>query len=467
MPETTPAHGLSLAPFRALRYTADSARLGNLLCPPYDVISAIERSTLLSLDPDNAVQIVLPVVDGGVPSGKSGADEPESNTGYDRAAATLARWERDGTLAVDQAPSLYVYEMSTAATNTEPPSVTRGLVGAVELRDPRDGVILPHENTMAGPVADRLALMEATQANVEPIYLVYDGGGAASRVVADVKAPWTDHDSASTDPSDPYADFVVSATTPDGTVHRLWAITDTATLSDIADDLAHRNALIADGHHRYATYRQLAQRRRQRDGPGPWDRGLALLVDSSIYGPQVHAIHRVIPNLDLDRAVQLAAADFEVQPITDPDQALAQHVGDRAAGAAGFAVVLTDGRRHFAVSSPRTGLVESARREYEPSALMELDVSILHRVLIERSWDLADTERTVQYAHSRADALSMAAAASGTAVLLRPTPASAVAAVAAVGARMPRKSTLFTPKPASGLVMRRFADEPISGPQVW
>ena len=48
----------------------------------------------------------------------------------------------------------------------------------------------------------------------------------------------------------------------------------------------------------------------------------------------------------------------------------------------------------------------------------------------------------------------------GTAVLLRPTPVEAVAAVAAAGARMPRKSTLFTPKPASGLVMRRFADQP-------
>jgi uncharacterized protein (DUF1015 family) len=34
-----------------------------------------------------------------------------------------------------------------------------------------------------------------------------------------------------------------------------------------------------------------------------------------------------------------------------------------------------------------------------------------------------------------------------------------VAQVAAAGARMPRKSTLFTPKPASGLVIRRFADQ--------
>jgi uncharacterized protein (DUF1015 family) len=42
---------------------------------------------------------------------------------------------------------------------------------------------------------------------------------------------------------------------------------------------------------------------------------------------------------------------------------------------------------------------------------------------------------------------------------MRPTPVSAVVAVARAGGRMPRKSTLFTPKPASGLVLRRFADD--------
>ena len=80
-------------------------------------------------------------------------------------------------LVPDETPALYVYEME------EGPSRTRGLVGAVGLTPPEAGVVLPHENTMAGPVADRLALTEATQANLEPIYLVYSGGGAAAQAV--------------------------------------------------------------------------------------------------------------------------------------------------------------------------------------------------------------------------------------------------------------------------------------------
>jgi len=78
--------------------------------------------------------------------------------------------------------------------------------------------------------------------------------------------------------------------------------------------------------------------------------------------------------------------------------------------------------------------------------------------LVEATWKLEDTVDVVGYAHSVDEAIEAARRSGGTAVLLRPTPVAAVAAVAAAGARMPRKSTLFTPKPASGLVMRRFAD---------
>ena len=81
----------------------------------------------------------------------------------------MTDWTVDGELAVDDVPALYVYEMRTHDQPAEPGTVTRGLVGAVELRDPADGVILPHENTMSGPVSDRLALMTATEANLEPI----------------------------------------------------------------------------------------------------------------------------------------------------------------------------------------------------------------------------------------------------------------------------------------------------------
>jgi uncharacterized protein (DUF1015 family) len=312
--------------------------------------------------------------------------------------------------------------------------VTRGLVGAVELHDPADGVILPHENTMAGPVSDRLALMTATEANLEPIFLVYDGGGAASALVASVSelTPLFD------------------TRTLDGIRHRLWAVVDPSVLAAIADDLATRRALIADGHHRYATYRQLQAN--HGGVPGPWDRGLTLLVDTSTYGPQVHPVHRVVA-LEWQVLLDLTRRAATVRPIelVDATEALDQTEG--------FAVVITNGTDTALVSELQPEVVAQGLGADADTALGQLDVSVLHRVLVERVWGLEDTVDTVGYAHDVAEAITAAKATNGAAVLLRATPVQAVAEVAAAGARMPRKSTLFTPKPASGVLFRRFADQ--------
>ncbi len=301
--------GLSLAPFRGLRPHVDAARLGSLLSPPYDVIDAERRRRLLDQDPDNVVAVVLP--------------EP-TPAGYADAAQRLARWVDEGLFAVDEEPTLYVYELRDSSGH-----VTRGLLGAVELRAAADGVILPHENTMAGPVADRLEVMTATGTDLEPIYLVYDGGGPASELLhsVDGQAP------------------AAEAITPDGVRHRLWRVTDPEALTTVANDLATRRALIADGHHRYATYQERQRRRRAADGAGPWDRGLALVVDSSEYGPQVHAIHRVIAGVSLAEAVDaLAGWSAAEQVQTSPADTLAAL--DQFHG---FAAVLSDGTTSYIV----------------------------------------------------------------------------------------------------------------------
>ena len=414
--------GLRLVPFRALRYAdAGGERLARLLSPPYDVISEDERRALESADPHNIVRLILPRDPSGDPGGA-----------YRAAAATLARWRAEGTLRPDRSPALYVYEMAEGSART------RGLVGAVGLTPPEAGVVLPHENTMAGPVADRLALTEATEANLEPIYLVYSGGGAASQVVA------------SFDDVPPLVSTVV-----DGVTHTLWALTDPEALDAVAADLAPRAAVIADGHHRYATYlRHQAGRHARGAGAGAWDRGLALLVDASAYGPQVHAIHRVVDGLPLEEAVTRAAGGFTVRDV-DGSTALAA----LAESAKGPAFLLTDGDRWVLVTDPSPALVASSVPAERSEAFRGLDVTIAHLVLIDRLWELRDHEDVVGFEHSVEDAVARARRTGGTALLLNPTPVESVAAVAEAGERMPRKSTLFTPKPRTGLLLRAYVDE--------
>ncbi len=415
--------GLVLAPFCALRYATTAPRqLARLLSPPYDVIDPDSRTALEEADPHNFVRLILPRED------RSGG-----LSRYQRAARTLAEWRSAGVLVTDREQGLYVYEMAARDR------VTRGLLGAVALAAPEAAIILPHENTMSGTVSDRLALTEATAANLEPIYLVYDGGGAASTIVADA---------GSRDP-------LMEATTPDGIRHRLWSVTDPADLDAVAADLLPRHALIADGHHRYATYlAHQADRHARGDGPGPWDFGLSYLVDASTFGPRVEAIHRVIPGLPLDQAVQQASTAFTVTALPPgPDSALAALA---AADPDDTAVVVSDGTTWNLLSRPDEAQVRAAVPEDHAPAWRHLDVTVAHRLLIDRLWKLDDREGIVDFEHDLGAAIERARAAGGTALILRPTPVDQVAAVAAAGERMPRKSTLFTPKPRSGLVVRSY-----------
>jgi len=415
-----------LHPFRALRYDPGRVALADVLAPPYDVIDEAQRAHLEAQEPHNVVRITLPRDEPG---------DPSADSRYQVAARLMAQWRDDGILVPDEQPALYVYEQRAGG------HVQRGLVGALGLTPAEDAIVLPHENTMAGPVADRLALMVATEADLEMIFLVYEGGGAAARAVAEA------------DQSEP----LIDVTTSDGLRHRVWAITDATALTGIADDLHSRRAVIADGHHRYATYLQYqAQRHAAGDGSGPWDFGLAFLVDGSAFGPQVHAIHRAIPGLAAGRAIEQAATGFEVTEIAGGLSAAEDTLAK--AGLDGVAFVVTDGNRAWLLTQPDAAGLAAALPADRSAAWRALDVSVTHAFLIATLWGLDDREEVVQFHHDVGSAVDAAAAGGGIALLLNPTPVADVAAVAAAGDRMPRKSTLFVPKPATGLLIRSFDD---------
>ena len=123
------------------------------------------------------------------------------------------------------------------------------------------------------------------------------------------------------------------------------------------------------------------------------------------------------------------------------------------AGAQGPAFALADGESAWLLTDPDPPAAAEALPADRSQAWRALDVSLAHHLLVRRVWGLSDTEEVVGFRHDLASALA-AAGTSGTALLLNPTPVEAVAAVAAAGDRMPRKSTLFTPKPRTGLLIR-------------
>jgi uncharacterized protein (DUF1015 family) len=342
-----------------------------------------------------------------------------------------------------------VYEQAVVGGAAGARVTQRGLIGALRVLPLGDGVIRPHEDVAPGPVAGRLQLMEATQANLEPIYLLYDGTeqGAAARVIEQTAAT---------------GEPLVDAVTRDGVRHRLWAVTDPAELAAIAADLAPRTALIADGHHRYAAYLRLRARRRDAgDGTGPWDYGLALLVDASAYPPDIGAIHRVIPGLAPARAAELAKGAFTVRKLpggTRQLQAaldlLADASGPDGAGRIAF-LVAGDGQVYL-LTDPDPLQLDAAMPPDRSALWRALPASVLQELLVQRIWEISDED--VRFVHNDgAEAIREADETGGAAVICPAMTTWDVYAVAAEGERVPRKSTSFGPKPRTGLVIRTFA----------
>ncbi len=442
--------GLVLSPFRALRYdVAAAGPLPTLTSPPYDVVDADGVAALESANEHNVVRLILP---------REAPDADQDR--YEHAAALLVRWREERVLVPDEVPALHVYEQASPDTvgpdgRTVPGHVQRGLLGALGLTPAEDGIVLPHENTIARAVGDRLALYTAVGADLEPIFLVYDGGsGAATRLVGAVDAG---HPAA--EDGGGAGRLLVDEVLDDGLRHRLWAVTDPAVLAEVAADLAERRAVIADGHHRYATYLQRqADRHGAGHGPGPWDSGLCLLVDASTFGPQVHPIHRVVPGVPVARLAEQAASGSDVRRLSGDLTAALDELAAAGAGGPAFLLASGDGSELHLVTRPDPDQLAAAVPAGRSGAWAALDVSVLHTLLVGALWGLPDDVDHVGYAHDVPSALAAASGSGGTAVLLNPTPVSAVSAVAATGERMPRKSTLFTPKPRTGVVIRDHRD---------
>jgi uncharacterized protein (DUF1015 family) len=427
------ATGLEVRPFRALTYRQrDPEHLARVSSPAYDLVTPAGRERLADADPHNIVRLILPRVDS--PPRSSGGSDPLPSA--QQAAAALRQWEADGVLERDDEDALWLYELSPA--DGTPP--TLGWLGAVALPAPGSAAVLPHEDTYAPAVEGRRALLAATETDLEPIVLAHDQEPTVARLT------WNARQGQPT----------LQVQDTDGVHHRLWRVTEPGLLDELTRALHRTGAVIADGHHRFAA--ATAHARMEPDSEGA-DAVLALVTPMGPGGLRVDPIHRVVPDLSLDDAVAAAARGFRVAELPVAAERGALEMAIRAWLAADQRVefLVTDGSRLVALTEP-SAEIRSAVPHEAPSAWRGLDVVLAHHGLLGQLWGRSDDPDSVHIAHSVAEALLTARERSGVALLLRaPSPAD-VAAVARAGARMPRKSTLFVPKPRTGLVLRPLID---------
>jgi uncharacterized protein (DUF1015 family) len=396
-----------LAPFRGLRFNAATVGdLGTVISPPYDVLDADTVRDLEAANRRNIVRLIL----------SRRFERP-----YLAVRKRLQAWRDKSYLRADDEPSLYVYEYTVGQ------STVRGLIGVAALRTEEEGVILPHEDVMPGFVDDRTVLMRTTETNLEPILLVHRGSDALRARLDDSAA------------GEALADF----TGLDGSRHRMWAIIDAEPLAAIATELAGTQALIADGHHRYAAYLRLQAELREssaEDGGSPWDFGLALLVDQHDHPLLIGPIHRSVSAVTMSDVQDVSAERGDVFRLFPDREAALAAQAEATSDAEQASFVVSDGRAWALVQTAKTH---------------DVDAAVLHADLLP-AWNVA--EEQIAYHHSLDQALSLSARQPGVVVAVHPPSVAQVMATAAKGVMMPRKSTSFAPKPRMGVVMRDLRD---------
>ena len=409
-------------PFPGLRYRhgALDAEFGELTAPPYDVIDVEARARLEASHPMNAVHLILP------------RDRVPGDR-YRRAAETFAAWQAEGALASDPA-RFYLYRM----TYTDDAGDVRrmlGVVGALGLSPPGAGDVLPHERTMSKPRGDRLALLRAVRANLDPVW-----GLSLARGLSDLLEP---HAAAAAD--------VVCV--HDGVEHCLSALPADAGAA-IRHAVASAPVVIADGHHRYETALAYQAERQPENGsgaapPGPENAIMALIVELAEEQLSVRAIHRLLIGAGPDLRTRLASC-FTVTPAgaNTPDgvRALAARMDAEAA----MGLVDPDGLALLRVRDEVLG-PDLARL---PEPLHGVDSARLEVALAR----IGAPESLDYQPDPMLAASAVTKGAADAAVLLRAVSVAQIQAVAAAGERMPEKTTFFQPKPLTGMVFRSLDD---------
>ena len=402
-------------PFPGIRYDLDAVGtdLGPLVAPPYDVVDDELCTSLEAAHEHNAVRLILP------------RDDTREGDRYERAARTLRDWQQLGVLRRDDRPRFYTYRMEFRDTHGNDRQTT-GVFGALVLPRSADGSVLPHERTLPKAKSDRLALLRAMRANVDPIWGLSVTDGLTD--LLEVTEP------------------LGGCTDVDGVRHVLGAVPDERAAA-VRAAVGAGPLVLADGHHRYET--ALAYRA-ELEAAGADTTGadgiMTFVVELADDQLCIEPIHRLV-TLPAGTDVRARLADAFVVTDAGPNAPEGVDALERRMRADG-GIGLVDGHGLALLVGRRTVVDPTLADEPEP--VRSTDAALVEAAVVPRlegaTWEYRHD------AHAVAALVDKRNASAG--VLLRPVSVADTRAAATAGLRMPQKTTFFTPKPRTGMVFR-------------
>ena len=420
-----------IRPFRGLRYTADAGKLDDLVAPPYDVLSPAERDEFANRSPYNVVHLTLP---------DHNPDDRSKFVKYARSAALLAEWRREGIMAPEGQSCFYRYTQHFHVDGVDHDLKRTAIITLIKVEPYEKGVVLPHEQTFPKHKEDRLRILEATRSHLECIFGLYedpDGKIDSAVKASEVSGSVNVHNEISSS-------------------HTLEPITNKDTIASLQKMLADRKVWIADGHHRYET--ACTFREMQGDKPGPIAEDYMMMALTSMSDPGLVLLptHRIVHGMTLqpEDMKERLEGEFEVEEMHSsrlwPALDKAHKQGKRA-----FGVAMEGGHGFILIPKDfdRLAKLEGAGSQ----ALRSLDVSVLHRVILENLLDVKNPD-SIAYTRDPREAERVANQGGTVSFLMNPPSVADMRTIALGGEKMPQKSTYYFPKILSGLVLWSLGD---------
>ena len=432
-------------PFRAWRYNPAVVRLEDTVTQPYDKISPAMQQAYYQRSPYNLVRIIL-----GLPEL---FDAERGESVYTRAARDLKAWREQGVLTQEKEPCVFAYSQQFKVPGTEIVKERRGFIALGKLHEYSEQVVFRHEQTLSKPKSDRLNLLKATHAHFGQIFMLYsDPAGSVEKILYEDNGP------AEAEVTDEY-----------GVLHRIWRVSDPATILLLTTAMADKKLIIADGHHRYETALNYSKEHApaspastehsaQQIPQPPYPEAAVMMtfVNMDSDGLVILPTHRVVHSLaNFDPAAFTKAAGefFTVEKLPEQDAKSYMKTLGALQGTAFVAVTKTGS---FLLRS-KTAAVNAALADM-PERQRQLDLSHLHSIILDKLLGL-DAEKVreqtnIRYLRDAAEAVDQVRRGEADVVFLtNPVTMEQLREVAFAGDVMPQKSTDFFPKLLSGLTI--------------
>lgn len=426
-------------PFRGIRYNPEKINnLSDVVTPPYDIIDDTAQKIFYARNPYNIIRLEL---------GYQFPGDSEEDNRYTRAAANYQKWLQEGVLIRETRETIYLYEQEFFINKIK--YQRTGFFARVKLEELSEGKILPHEETLLKPKADRLALMSECAANFSPVFAFYvDPEMVLDQEFQKIKEH--DPDLALTDDL--------------GEKHHIWTLTDPPLHQKITNTLENQVLYIADGHHRYETALEYYRRNREKYPGSSYI--LMYLVNACDPGMVVLPTHRIvhsIPDFDLDSFQNKLEDYFRVEKINDsqPDNLADILKKQQEIGRTAFIMGTREPALYLLILRDPDKVKELSPGK--SPAWCSLDAAVLQVIVFQNLLKLSPEkiacQENITYTRDAEEALNALNEDAQLIFLLNSTKVSQIMAVASAGDKMPQKSTYFYPKLLTGLIINDLKDE--------